>query len=231
MNNQRRISVPHQAPKKHVSFKYSSVLNITRKYKSQPKSTLETPKKTFCPNTQTNDHSDDTNTCPQRRLVSSTKCVTNSGHHCKPCHLKFHLHVPNFLKFHHHHPHNNQVQPEVKCEPNEVNTEQELSVSQNNLSLKDKYETIRSVAANGLISKTIAFNLKTGFTQTNTYDKTPTSTEYKNYTSGQRRRIFSKYGHGQGRMNLASNGQSFETTKLSRWDEADELSEGLFVYM
>ena len=262
MNNQRRISVPHQAPKKHVPFKYSSILNITRRHKLDPKSTLGITEQTVSSTTQTRGHSDKTNTCTEKTLVSSTKCITNSGHHCKPCHLKFHLHVPNFLKFHHHH-HSKQVQRDVRTDLNETKDRKEYIVVKSVESPKDNHKTNVSFDLNGDDAEKSAVNLfksttrpgdsfhekicvpvkyitkkdevqkdgiaKTGskqicFTQTDTNVKTTTCTEYKNYTSAQRRRIFSKFGH----MNFdpKENREPFITTKLSRWDEADEIREG-----
>ena len=263
MNNQRRISVPHQAPKKHVPFKYSSILNITRRHKLDPKSTLETTEQTVSSKTQTRGQSDKTNTCPERTLISSTKCITNSGHHCKPCHLKFHLHVPNFLKFHHHHHHSKQVQRDVKKDLIETKDRKEYIISKSIESPKDNHKTNVRFNLNGDDAEKSAVKLcdsttrpgdifhekicvpvqfmyqkdevqkddiaKTGsketcFTQTDTNVKTTTSTVYKNYTSAQRRRIFSKFGH----MNFDPKGhrEPFITTKLSRWDEADEIREG-----
>ena len=111
MDKRRRVSVPHHIKTKtktHVPSKYSSILNITRR-NEQHDSDLDIPEHTEIDAEHTIIRKVQHGDVQIKQSVKNdvgkynapTTCIANSGHHCKPCHFKFHL--PNFLKFHHHH--------------------------------------------------------------------------------------------------------------------------------
>lgn len=169
MDTRRRQSIPHHKQfKSHVPPKYSSVLNITRRTKTHLSDLNNQKDNGVNADHATNQRKQVSNVHPTktvnneiRKEIPEATCIANRGHHCKPCHFRFHF--PNFLKLypHHHHHHSEQ---HTKMDNKDAKRRDTLEETHTELFEPYKSDNLKEVSIPGIDNDTLGFEEETSST-------------------------------------------------------------------